>query len=192
MKEWFIPRLILARWIFPIYTCKNSFPSCAPPHPPTLEDRNLYSLKMHYFRKLSCKSKLFWLISSQGKKFSMTLTNFCNFFYYLPFEEALALYLKNLEFPLPKNDLYQVWLKLVRWFYRRRLFKIFSVILLFCYYLPLDKGVPLYLNKLESPPPKDDLWPSGSGEEVENVKVYRQTDWQTDNRQRAIRKAQVS
>jgi hypothetical protein len=27
-------------------------------------------------------------------------------------------------------------------------------------------------------------WPCGSGEEVENVKVYRQTDeWTTDNRQ---------
>jgi hypothetical protein len=28
----------------------------------------------------------------------------------------------------------------------------------------------------------DENWPSGSGEEVENVKVYRQTDRQTDNR----------
>jgi hypothetical protein len=26
--------------------------------------------------------------------------------------------LNNLEFPLPKDDLYQVWLKLVRWFWR--------------------------------------------------------------------------
>jgi hypothetical protein len=30
---------------------------------------------------------------------------FCN---YLPFEEDLALHLKNLELPLPKADLYQV------------------------------------------------------------------------------------
>jgi hypothetical protein len=29
-----------------------------------------------------------------------------------PFEEDLALYLNNLESPLPKDDLYQVWLKL--------------------------------------------------------------------------------
>jgi hypothetical protein len=35
-------------------------------------------------------------------------------------------------------------------------------------------------------------WPSSSGEEVENVKVYRQTDGQTNDGQRAIRKAHLS
>jgi hypothetical protein len=35
--------------------------------------------------------------------------------------------------------------------------KKFSVFLLFCDYLPLEKGNPLHLNNLESPPPKDDL-----------------------------------
>jgi hypothetical protein len=39
-------------------------------------------------------------------------------------------------------------------------------------------------------------WPGGSGEEVENVKVYRQTDGKTDGRmddgQRAIRIAHLS
>jgi hypothetical protein len=33
----------------------------------------------------------------------------------------------------------------------------FNVFLLFRYYLPLEKGYPFSLNKLESPPPKDDL-----------------------------------
>jgi hypothetical protein len=80
--------------------------------------------------------------------------HFCD---YLPFEEDLALYLNNLESPLPNDDLYQVWLKLACWFWRRRFLKIFSVFLLFCYYLPLEKGNPLHLNNLESPPPKDDL-----------------------------------
>jgi hypothetical protein len=49
---------------------------------------------------------------------SMALTppHFCNYF---PFEEDLAFNLNNLEFPLPKNDLYQVWLKLAGWFWRR-------------------------------------------------------------------------
>jgi hypothetical protein len=57
-----------------------------------------------------------------------------------------------------------------------------SVYFYSCYYLPLEKGVPLHLNKLKAPPHKDDLrqvwsnWLSGSGEEVENVKVYKQTD----------------
>jgi hypothetical protein len=37
-------------------------------------------------------------------------------------------------------------------------FKKFSVhFLFFCYYLPLEKDDPLHLNKLETPPPKDDL-----------------------------------
>jgi hypothetical protein len=84
-------------------------------------------------------------------------------------------------------------------------FKIFSVFLLFRYYLPLKKGYPLHLNKLESPPSKDELcqvclnWSSGSGEEVENVKVYRRTDRQTHtqtdrqtNGRRTIRKAHLS
>jgi hypothetical protein len=45
---------------------------------------------------------------------------------------------------LRKNDLYQVWLKLVQWFPRRRFLKTFSEFLLFCYYLPLGKGVVLH------------------------------------------------
>ena len=39
----------------------------------------------------------------------MTPPYFCD---YLPFEKDLALDLYNFEFPLPKDDLYQVWLKL--------------------------------------------------------------------------------
>jgi hypothetical protein len=67
--------------------------------------------------------------------------------------------------------------------------------LLFCDYLPLEKGVPLHLKKLESPSPKDELcqvwlklaqWFCRS----QNCKSL-QTDRQTD-RQRAIRKAHLS
>jgi hypothetical protein len=71
--------------------------------------------------------------------------------------EDLALYLNKLEFPSPKDKLYHVWLNLACWFWRRRLFKIFSTFLLFRYYLPFERGYPLPLNKLESPWPKDDL-----------------------------------
>jgi hypothetical protein len=83
---------------------------------------------------------------------------------------------------------------LASWLWRRRFLKIFSAFLLFHYYLPLEKGNPLHLNKLESPAPKDDLcqvWlklARWSGEEVENVKVYRQTD----DGQWAIRIAHLS
>jgi hypothetical protein len=43
------------------------------------------------------------------------------------------------------------------WFWRRRFFKNFTAFLHFCCYLPLEKGDLLHLNKLETPPPKDDL-----------------------------------
>jgi hypothetical protein len=46
---------------------------------------------------------------------------------------------------------------LAGWFWRREFLKIFSAFSLFRYYLPLEKGYPLPLNKLESPSPKDDL-----------------------------------
>jgi hypothetical protein len=60
----------------------------------------------------------------------------------------------------------------------KKILKIFSLFLHFCYFLPLENGNPLHLNKLETPSPKDDL----CQEKVENVKVYRQTDgWTTDN-----------
>jgi hypothetical protein len=39
----------------------------------------------------------------------------------------------------------------------KKIFFKIQFFLLFCYYLPLEKGDPLHLDKLESPPPKDDL-----------------------------------
>jgi hypothetical protein len=48
-------------------------------------------------------------------------------------------------------------LNLACWFWRRRFLKNVSAFLHFRYYLPLEKGNPLHLNKLETPPPKDDL-----------------------------------
>ena len=149
------------------------------------------NLKLHYARKLPCKFELSWS-SGSWKDFKMIPSYFCN---YLPFEEDLPLHLNKLEFPSPKDDLYQVWLKLAQWFWRRRFLKNFSVFLLFRYYLPLEKGVALHLNKLESPCPKDDLcqvwlklaqwfWRSQKCESL-------QTDRKTDG-QRAIRKAHLS
>jgi hypothetical protein len=41
------------------------------------------------------------------------------------------------ESPLPKDNVYQVWLILACWIWRRRFLKIFNVFLLFCY---LRKG----------------------------------------------------
>ena len=39
--------------------------------------------------------------------------------YLSPLEKVVALYLNKLESPSPKNALYQVWLKLTQWFFRR-------------------------------------------------------------------------
>ena len=50
----------------------------------------------------------------------------------------------------------QIWLKLNKWFWRR-LLNNFNVYQLFCYYLPLERGVTLHLNKLDFPSPKDAL-----------------------------------
>jgi hypothetical protein len=91
------------------------------------------------------------------RRFLNAPTPFLHFCDYLPFEKDLALALYNFEFPLPKDDLYQVLLKLACWFWRKRFLKIFSKFLLFCYYLPLGKEVVLHLYKSESSLPKNDL-----------------------------------
>jgi hypothetical protein len=116
-----------------------------------------------------------------------------------PLWRDLTLYLHKLEFPSPKDNLYQVWLNLVGWFWRR-FFKIFSVFLLSHYYLPLEKSYPLHLYRLEFPPPKDDwcqvwlklaqwFWRS---RKCKSSQIDWQTDGWTNAGQRAIRKAHLS
>jgi hypothetical protein len=91
------------------------------------------------------------------KIFFLKFSAFSLFCYYLSLENGYPLSLNKLESPSPKDDLYQVWLNLACSFWRRKFLKMFSVFLLFCYYLPLEEGYPLPLNKLESPSPNDDL-----------------------------------
>ena len=69
----------------------------------------------------------------------------------------MVLHLKKLESPSPNDALCQVRLKLAQWFWRRRFFNFVNVFSLFRNYLPLEKGGALYLNKLESSPPKNAL-----------------------------------
>ena len=73
------------------------------------------------------------------------------------YENLLVLHLSKVEFPSPKDALCQDWLKLAQWFCRRRFLNFINVFSLFRNYLPLEKGGPLHLNKLESPSPKDAL-----------------------------------
>ena len=53
--------------------------------------------------------------------------------------------------------LWMVWLKLIKWFWRRGFLNNINVFSLFYYYLPLQIYVALHLNKLEFLSPKDTL-----------------------------------
>jgi hypothetical protein len=67
------------------------------------------------------------------------------------------LLLNKIESSLRKDDLCQAWLKLVKWFWRRRFSNDPIPFLHFCDYLPFEKDLALYLNKLKFPSPKDNL-----------------------------------
>ena len=73
--------------------------------------------------------------------------------HYLLFVNWLFLLCKNFN-PLHPR----VWLKLARLFWRKRCLNFVNVFALFHYYLPLELGVALHLNKIESPLPKDAFW----------------------------------
>ena len=47
-------------------------------------------------------------------------SNIFSLFYYLSLKKGMVLHSYKLKSPSPKDDLYQVWLKLVQWFLRRR------------------------------------------------------------------------
>jgi hypothetical protein len=82
---------------------------------------------------------------------------FLLFCYYFPLENGYPLRLNKLGSPSPKDYLFQVWLKLAQWFWRRSLNHPtpFSH---FCDYLPFEEDLALYLNKIEFPSPKDNLY----------------------------------
>jgi hypothetical protein len=71
-------------------------------------------------------------------------------------ERGNPLYLNKLGIIHPKDDLWQVWLKLAQWFWRF----LYDPIPFFkiCDYLPFEKDLSLYLNKLELPSSKDNLY----------------------------------
>ena len=72
------------------------------------------------------------------KKIFKFRQRFSLFHNYFPLEKERALHMNKLESPSPKNALWQVWLKVAQWFWRRFFFLI--VFLLICHYLPLEKG----------------------------------------------------
>jgi hypothetical protein len=75
-----------------------------------------------------------------------------------PLGEGLSPLRKKLKCPLPKDDLCQVLLKLAQWFWRRRFSNDPTLFSHFCDYLPFEKDMALYLNKLKFPSSKDHLY----------------------------------
>ena len=93
---------------------------------------------------LCAKFGLNWLNCS-GEEDFLFGNVFSLFRNYLPLEKGRALYLNELKSPSSNDALCQVWLKLAEWFWRRRFFNFVNVFLLFCNYLPLEKGrTPLF------------------------------------------------
>jgi hypothetical protein len=91
------------------------------------------------------------------RRFKKRFSAFSLFRYYLPLKKGDPLSLNKLIFPSPKDDLCQVWLKLTQWFWKRFLNDP-TPFLYFCDYLPFEEDLALYLNKLEFPSPKNNVY----------------------------------
>ena len=101
-----------------------------------------------------------WLKLAQWfyRRIFLNFVNLFSLFHnHLPLEKGGVLHLNNLIYPSFKDAFCQDWLKLAQWFWRKRLLKFVNVFSLFRYYLPLEKGGALHLDKHESPSPKDAL-----------------------------------
>ena len=78
---------------------------------------------------------------------------------HISFEADLALYLNKLESPLRRDNLYQVWLNLACWFWRRRsiFFLNFQCTFTLLPLSPLGEGQSPSFEQTWIPSPKDDL-----------------------------------
>jgi hypothetical protein len=83
---------------------------------------------------------------------------FLLFRYYIPLEKGYPLHLNKLESPPPKDDLCQVWLKISPVVLERKIFKCPTPFLHFCDFFPFEEDLALYLNKLEFPLSKNNLY----------------------------------
>jgi hypothetical protein len=72
------------------------------------------------------------------------ILHFCD---YLPFEEDLALYLNKLDLPSPKDNLYQGWLDLAGWFWKKRFLKNFQCIFTLALLSPLGEGLSPFFEQ---------------------------------------------
>ena len=120
------------------------------------------SLHLNKFESLLTKDTLCQVLMKLAqwfwrRRFLKNINVFSQFGNYLLLEKGGSLHLNKFESPLTKDTLCQVLLKLAQWFWRRRFFKNINVFSQIRNYLPLEKGMALYLNKLESLSPKDAL-----------------------------------
>ena len=83
---------------------------------------------------------------------------FSLFRYYLSWKKGGALLLNKIESSSPKDALCQVWLKLVKWFWRRRFFIFVNVFSIFRNHLLFEKDRVLRWNEIKSPSPKSALY----------------------------------
>ena len=79
---------------------------------------------------------------------------YLRYFHYLPSEKGVVLHLNQLECPLPKDALFQVWLIWPSGSAGEDFVNVFSL-LRNC--LPLEKGMALNLIEVRFPIPKDAL-----------------------------------
>ena len=111
----------------------------------------LYKLESPSFNDALCQA---WLNLAQWfwrGRFLNLVNVFSLFYYYLSLKIGIALHLNKFESPSPRDALCQVWVKLAKWFWRRRFLNFVNVLLLFRKYLHLEMGMALHLTKLESP-----------------------------------------
>jgi hypothetical protein len=116
---------------------------------------NLNSL---HRKRISCASLIkFGLLALEKKIFHFFQSIFFLFCYYLPLERGNPLCLNKRGIIPPKDDLCQVSLKLAKWFWRRFLNDPIPF-LYFCDYLPFEEDLSLYVNNVEFPSSKDNLY----------------------------------
>ena len=123
-------------------------------------------------RRLCAKVCWNWPSSYGEEEFKNVVNVYLLFWFYLLFEMSMVLNLNKLESLSLKASLCQNWIHLTTISAEEFFFHFVNLFLLICNYLLSEKGVDLYLNKLESSSSMDDIcakfdwnWSSGCAED---------------------------
>ena len=92
-----------------------------------------------------CANFLLKLAQWLWRRRFLNVNSYFLFYYYVPLVKGLAFHLNKLEFPLSKDALCQVWLKMAIWF-RTRFSNFVNVFSLFRYYFPLERNMILHIH----------------------------------------------